>query len=83
MNGFTLLAVVVVWLPFGALKAEALFVVVVLMGVGTGSFVPLGVAVVSGLSQPGTTGTFLVCWVLEPLLVELMLTRSGLGVYGY
>jgi hypothetical protein len=49
MNGFTVLAVVVVWLPFGALTAEASFVEVVLMGVGTGSFVPLGVAVVSGL----------------------------------
>ncbi|KAK4449505.1 hypothetical protein QBC34DRAFT_448853 [Podospora aff. communis PSN243] len=59
MNGLTLLAVVVVWLPFGALTTEALFVVVVLMGVGTGSFVPLGVAVVSGLCEPGTTGTFL------------------------
>ncbi|KAK0633456.1 major facilitator superfamily domain-containing protein [Immersiella caudata] len=59
MNGLTLLAVVVVWLPFGALTAEALFVVVVLMGVGTGSFVPLGVTVVSGLCRPGTTGTFL------------------------
>ncbi|KAK0656145.1 major facilitator superfamily domain-containing protein, partial [Cercophora newfieldiana] len=59
MNVFTLLAVLVVWLPFGALTLPALFAVVVTMGIGTGSFVPLGVACVSELSQPGTTGTFL------------------------
>jgi len=42
MNVFTLLTVLVVWLPFGALTVPALFVVVLLMGIGTGSFVPLG-----------------------------------------
>lgn len=42
MNVFTLLVVLVVWLPFGAMAVSALFVVTVLMGVGTGSFVPLG-----------------------------------------
>ena len=42
MNIFTILTVLVVWLPFGAMAAPALFVVTVLMGVGTGSFVPLG-----------------------------------------
>lgn len=42
MNIFTMLGVLVVWLPFGAMEVPALFVVTVLMGVGTGSFVPLG-----------------------------------------
>lgn len=42
MNIFTMLVVLVVWLPFGAKAVPALFVVTVLMGVGTGSFVPLG-----------------------------------------
>jgi hypothetical protein len=41
MNMFTLLSVLAVWLPLGASSIEALFVVV-LMGIGTGSFVPLG-----------------------------------------
>ena len=42
MNCFTLLAVLVVWLPFGASSVSVLYVVVTLLGVGTGSFVPLG-----------------------------------------
>lgn len=42
MNMFTLLSVLAVWLPLGASSTEALFVVMVLMGIGTGSFVPLG-----------------------------------------
>jgi hypothetical protein len=42
MNVFTLLVVLVIWLPLGASSSAALFVVVVLMGIGTGSFVPLG-----------------------------------------
>ena len=42
MNVFTLLAVLAIWLPLGASSIEALFVVMVLMGIGTGSFVPLG-----------------------------------------
>jgi hypothetical protein len=42
MNVFTLAVVLVLWLPLGASSVTALFVVVVLMGIGTGSFVPLG-----------------------------------------
>jgi len=42
MNVFTLLVVLVIWLPLGASSSIALFVVVALMGIGTGSFVPLG-----------------------------------------
>ena len=42
MNIFTLLVVLAIWLPLGGLSVTALFVVVVLMGIGTGSFVPLG-----------------------------------------
>jgi len=42
MNMFTLVAVLGVWLPFGAATVQGLFVAVVLMGIGTGSFVPLG-----------------------------------------
>lgn len=42
MNAFTLLVVLTIWLPCGASSVAALFVVVVLMGIGTGSFVPLG-----------------------------------------
>lgn len=42
MNCFTLLAVLVVWLPFGASSVPVLYVVVILLGIGTGSFVPLG-----------------------------------------
>jgi dipeptide/tripeptide permease len=42
MNALTLLVVLCLWLPFGNMSSSALFVVVTLMGVGTGSFVPLG-----------------------------------------
>lgn len=42
MNGFTLVVVAAVWLPLGDQSAVALFFVVAFMGVGTGSFVPLG-----------------------------------------
>lgn len=42
MNILTLLVVLVIWLPLGASSITALFAVVVLMGIGTGSFVPLG-----------------------------------------
>ncbi|KAK3695032.1 major facilitator superfamily domain-containing protein [Podospora appendiculata] len=59
MNMFTLLVVLVVWLPFGDSSIAGLFVVTVLMGIGTGSFVPLGVACVSALCEPGTLGTWL------------------------
>ncbi|KAK1781094.1 major facilitator superfamily domain-containing protein [Copromyces sp. CBS 386.78] len=59
INIFTMLVVLVVWLPFGAMAVPALFVVTVLMGVGTGSFVPLGVQCVSGLCTSRTIGTWL------------------------
>ncbi|KAK1757689.1 putative transporter [Echria macrotheca] len=59
MNIFTIAAVLIIWLPFGASSIQALYVVVVLLGVGTGSFVPLGVACVSTLSEAGNTGTWL------------------------
>lgn len=42
MNLFTLLVVLAIWIPVGASSLAALFIVVALMGVGTGSFVPLG-----------------------------------------
>lgn len=42
INVFTLLVVLAVWLPVGASSVAALFIVVALMCVGTGSFVPLG-----------------------------------------
>lgn len=38
----TLLVVLAIWLPFGTSSVRALFVVVVLLGIGTGSSVPLG-----------------------------------------
>ena len=38
----TLLVVLGIWLPFGTSSVPALFVVVVLLGIGTGSSVPLG-----------------------------------------
>ncbi|KAK3298989.1 major facilitator superfamily domain-containing protein [Chaetomium fimeti] len=59
MNMFTLLSVLAVWLPLGASSIEALFVVVVLMGIGTGSFVPLGVSCINALCRPENTGTWL------------------------
>ena len=42
MNILAFITVLVIWLPFGALTVPALYVVVVFMGIGTGSFVPLG-----------------------------------------
>lgn len=42
MNILTLLAVLATWLPFGASTAQTLYAVVVLIGIGTGSFIPLG-----------------------------------------
>ncbi|KAM7190293.1 putative transporter [Naviculisporaceae sp. PSN 640] len=59
MNMFTLLVVLGVWLPFGASTVQGLFVAVVLMGIGTGSFVPLGVSCVTALCEPKDTGTWL------------------------
>ena len=49
MNVFTLLVVLTIWLPVGATSVPALFIVVVLMGIGTGSFVPLGGKVLPAL----------------------------------
>ncbi|KAL2269783.1 hypothetical protein VTJ83DRAFT_1967 [Remersonia thermophila] len=59
MNLLTLLVVLALWLPLGTSSMAALFVVVVLMGVGTGSFVPLGVGCMNVLSTPETTATWL------------------------
>jgi hypothetical protein len=42
MNVFTLLVVLTIWLPFETSSVAGLFVVAVPMGMGTGSFVPLG-----------------------------------------
>ena len=38
----TLFTVLAIWLPFGTSSVTALFAVVVLLGIGTGSSVPLG-----------------------------------------
>ncbi|KAL2018892.1 hypothetical protein VTK56DRAFT_317 [Thermocarpiscus australiensis] len=59
MNIFTLFVVLVIWLPFGASHIAALYTVVVFMGIGTGSFVPLGVACINALCDPRSTGTWL------------------------
>jgi sugar phosphate permease len=42
MNSFTLAVLLAVWLPFGGASKSVFYAVTVLMGVGTGSFVPLG-----------------------------------------
>ncbi len=42
MNVLTLAVVLAIWIPCGGHSVAPLFVVVVLMGIGTGSFVPLG-----------------------------------------
>ncbi|AEO65355.1 uncharacterized protein THITE_2112263 [Thermothielavioides terrestris NRRL 8126] len=59
MNIFTLLVVLAIWLPVGGSSVAALFVVMVLMGIGTGSFVPLGVSCINALCTPEHTGTWL------------------------
>lgn len=41
MNILTFIVVLAIWLPLGATSVPALFAVVVLMGIGTGSFSPL------------------------------------------
>ena len=41
MTTWSLVTTLAIWLPFGAKSAPALYVVVVLMGIGTGSFSPL------------------------------------------
>ncbi|KAK3330415.1 major facilitator superfamily domain-containing protein [Apodospora peruviana] len=58
MNMFTLLVVLLIWLPFGS-TVQGLFTAIVLLGIGTGSFVPLGVSCVSALCGPVHTGTWL------------------------
>ncbi len=42
MTVLTLLTIFVVWIPFGSSNIAALYVVAFFMGIGTGSFVPLG-----------------------------------------
>lgn len=71
MNVFTMLVVLVVWLPFGAMAVPALFVVTVLMGVGTGSFVPLGGKSSPVQSSPyHPSSTSFIEWNGDPLLVK-------------
>ncbi|KAG7292200.1 hypothetical protein NEMBOFW57_002235 [Staphylotrichum longicolle] len=53
MNIFTLFVVLAIWLPLGGLSVAALFVVVVLMGIGTGSFVPLGAVILERYHSEG------------------------------
>lgn len=59
MNIFTLTAVLAIWLPAGASSIDMLYLVVVLMGIGTGSFVPLGVACMGALCKPQDMGKWL------------------------
>ncbi|KAK4173051.1 putative transporter [Triangularia setosa] len=59
MNVFTLAVVLTIWLPAGANSIGMLYLVVVLMGIGTGSFVPLGVACIGALCKPQDMGKWL------------------------
>ncbi|KAK0672905.1 major facilitator superfamily domain-containing protein [Cercophora samala] len=59
MNVFTLVVVLTIWLPAGATSIGMLYLVVVLMGIGTGSFVPLGVACIGALCKPQDMGKWL------------------------
>ncbi|KAK0737591.1 major facilitator superfamily domain-containing protein [Apiosordaria backusii] len=59
MNVFTLMVVLTVWLPVGANSIGILYLVVVLMGIGTGSFVPLGVSCIGALCDPQDMGKWL------------------------
>jgi hypothetical protein len=52
MKVFTFLVVMLLWLPFGDQSVVVLFAVVALMGVGTGSFVPLSCTSVSLSTDP-------------------------------
>ncbi|KAK1829870.1 putative transporter [Podospora conica] len=73
MMAATLLVVLAIWLPFGTSSVTALFAVVVLLGIGTGSSVPLGVACVSALCEPESTGT----WVGSVYSVASIATLIG------
>ncbi|KAL2259376.1 hypothetical protein VTK26DRAFT_6966 [Humicola hyalothermophila] len=85
MNMFTLLVVLTVWLPVGASSVPALFIVIVLMGIGTGSLVPLGVSCVNALCDPQSIGTWLgsvysiasVATLIGNPASEAMLSRYG------
>ncbi|KAK3996133.1 putative transporter [Cladorrhinum sp. PSN332] len=59
MNLFTLAVVLAIWLPIGSRSIHGLFTVVVLMGIGTGSAVPLGASSVYTLCNSQSTGTWL------------------------
>ncbi|KAB5580463.1 major facilitator superfamily domain-containing protein [Coniochaeta sp. 2T2.1] len=59
MNIFSILVVFALRLPVGGTSAGALFAVVVLMGITTGSSVPLSAACVMTLCEPGKVGTWL------------------------
>ncbi|KAL2122445.1 hypothetical protein VTJ04DRAFT_2900 [Mycothermus thermophilus] len=58
MNLLTLIVVLGIWLQLGASSTVALYAVVVLMGVGSGSFVSLGVGCINVLCTPETIGTW-------------------------
>lgn len=64
MNVFTFLVVIVLWLPFGDQSVVVLFAVIALMGVGTGSFVPLS-CTSPCLPIPGSKGKEI---ILQPYL---------------
>ncbi|KAK0612992.1 major facilitator superfamily domain-containing protein [Bombardia bombarda] len=59
MNMLTFVVVLAVWLPVGASSIAALYAVVLLLGIGTGSFVPLGVSCIGTLCEPGIMGTWI------------------------
>ncbi|KAK4189723.1 putative transporter, partial [Podospora australis] len=59
MNIFTLLTVVAIWLPLGGTSITRLFAIVVLMGIGTGSTVPLGSVCVRELREDHSHGLWL------------------------
>ncbi|KAK4230767.1 putative transporter [Podospora fimiseda] len=73
MNLFTLGVVLVIWLPLGSRSIYALFAVVVLMGVGTGSAVPLGDSFLGTLTDQLVTRRVLIG---NPA-VEALLERFG------
>ena len=59
MIGFTAITAFAIWIPFGAQHAAALYVVGFLMGVGTGSFVPLSATCLSRLCDDRGYGKWL------------------------
>ncbi|KAB5513052.1 major facilitator superfamily domain-containing protein [Coniochaeta sp. 2T2.1] len=58
MNGLTCLIVLAMWLPYGDSSVAALFSIVGLLGIGTGSFVPLSSACIFAHCEPERSGTW-------------------------